>query len=319
MQYYFAPMEGITGYIYRNVHHRFFPGMDKYFSPFISPGTKKTMTPKELRDILPENNRGYTLIPQILTNKPEDFLRLCRDLKEYGYSEVNLNLGCPSGTVVSKKKGAGFLEYPNELDRFLGEIFAGTDLKISIKTRIGKDDPEEFEKLLEIYNKYPLEELIIHPRVQTDYYKNSPDLENFEMALERSEAPVCYNGDLFTADLYEQFCKRFPQVERVMLGRGLLRNPALVQEIKGEEKLDKEKFLAFHDALCREYEKVMSGDKNVLFKMKELWFYMGNLFGEDKKAMKKIKKAQRLPEYQGAVRELSVLWQKNEFAGKKLK
>ena len=173
MKYYFAPMEGITGYIYRNVHHRFFPGMDKYFSPFISPGTKKTMTPKELRDILPENNQDYTLIPQILTNRSGDFLRLCRDLKEYGYKEVNLNLGCPSGTVVAKKKGAGFLEYPNELDRFLEEIFAGTDLKISIKTRIGKDDPEEFEKLLEIYNKYPLEELIIHPRVQTDYYKNS--------------------------------------------------------------------------------------------------------------------------------------------------
>ena len=296
MQYYFAPMEGITGYIYRNVHHRFFPGMDKYFSPFISPGTKKTMTPKELRDILPENNRGYTLIPQILTNKPEDFLRLCRDLKEYGYSEVNLNLGCPSGTVVSKKKGAGFLEYPNELNRFLEEIFAGTDLEISIKTRIGKEDPEEFEELLKIYNKYPLKELIIHPRVQTDYYKNSPDLEAFAMALEKAKAPVCYNGDLFTEELYRDFCKKFPQVERVMMGRGLL-----------------------NDALCQEYEKVMSGDKNVLFKMKELWFYMGSLFEENKKAMKKIKKAQHMPEYQEAVRELSALWQKNEFAGKKLK
>ena len=319
MQYYFAPMEGITGYIYRNVHHRFFPGMDKYFSPFISPGTKKTMTPKELRDILPENNRGYTLIPQILTNNPEDFLRLCRDLKEYGYSEVNLNLGCPSGTVVSKKKGAGFLEYPNELNRFLEEIFAGTDLEISIKTRIGKEDPEEFEELLEIYNKYPLKELIIHPRVQTDYYKNSPDLEVFAMALEKAKAPVCYNGDLFTEELYRDFCKKFPQVERVMMGRGLLRNPALVQEIKGEGRLDKEKFMAFHDALCQEYEKVMSGDKNVLFKMKELWFYMGSLFEENKKAMKKIKKAQHMPEYQEAVRELSALWQKNEFAGEKLK
>ena len=224
---------------------------------------------------------------------------------------MNLNLGCPSGTVVSKKKGAGFLEYPNELDRFLGEIFGETDLEISIKTRVGKDEPEEFEELLEIYNKYPLKELIIHPRIQTDYYKNSPNLEVFAMALEKAKASVCYNGDLFTAELYEDFCKRFPQMEKVMMGRGLLRNPALVQEIKGEGKLDKEKFLAFHDALCQEYEKVMSGDKNVLFKMKELWFYMGSLFGEDKKAMKKIKKAQRLPEYRAAVRELSALWLEN--------
>ena len=311
MKYYFAPMEGITGYIYRNVHHRFFPGVDKYFTPFLSPGSKKTMTPRELRDILPENNQGYTLIPQILTNKSEDFLRLCRDLKEYGYREINLNLGCPSGTVVSKKKGAGFLEYPGELDRFLEEIFSGTDLDISIKTRVGKDDPEEFEELLGIYNKYPLKELIIHPRVQTDYYKNQPNLEVFAQALEKVKVPVCYNGDLFTKELYEDFRKQFPQTERVMLGRGLLRNPALVQEIKGEGKLEKEKLLAFHDALCQEYEKAMSGDKNVLFKMKELWFYMGSLFEENKRAMKKIKKAQRLPEYRAAVQELFRLWPEN--------
>lgn len=311
MKYYFAPMEGITGYIYRNVHHCFFPGVDKYFTPFLSPGSKKTMTPRELRDILPENNQGYTLIPQILTNKSEDFLRLCRDLKEYGYREINLNLGCPSGTVVSKKKGAGFLEYPGELDRFLEEIFSGADLDISIKTRIGKDAPEEFEELLSIYNKYPLKELIIHPRVQTDYYKNQPNLEVFAQVLEKAKVPVCYNGDLFTKDLYEDFRKQFPQTERVMLGRGLLRNPALVQEIKGEGKLEKEKLLAFHDALCQEYEKAMSGDKNVLFKMKELWFYMGSLFEENKKIMKKIKKAQRLPEYRAAVQELFRLWPEN--------
>lgn len=304
MQYYFAPMEGITGYVYRNVHHRFFPGMDKYFTPFLSPGTKKTMTPRELRDILPENNQGYTLVPQILTNKAQDFLKLCRDLEAFGYREVNLNLGCPSGTVVSKKKGAGFLEYPAELNRFLEEIFSGTEMEISIKTRIGKDDPEEFEALLEIYSQYPLKELIIHPRVQTDYYKNHPNLETFSRALERAAVPVCYNGDLFTEEAYGAFTNRFPQVNRVMLGRGLLRNPALVQEIKGEGRLEKEGLLQFHDALCQEYEKVMSGDKNVLFKMKELWFYMGSLFEDNKKAMKKIKKAQRLPEYQAAVREL---------------
>ena len=168
MKYYFAPMEGITGYIYRQVHHQFFPGIDKYFTPFLTPGSKKLMTPKELRDILPDNNEGYHLVPQILTNQAQDFIRLAEELREYGYEEVNLNLGCPSGTVTAKKKGSGFLEFPAQLEKFLDEVFENLDMKISVKTRIGKDEPEEFTELLRIYNRFPLEELIVHPRIQSD-------------------------------------------------------------------------------------------------------------------------------------------------------
>lgn len=304
MEYYFAPMEGITGYIFRRTHHRFFPGIDKYFSPFISPGSKKVMTPRERRDILPENNEGCRLVPQILTNKAQEFCQAARELWEYGYREVNLNLGCPSGTVVSKGKGAGFLEEPEKLDRFLAEIFENVQGEISIKTRIGTENPEEFDTLLEIYKKYPVKELIIHPRLLKDYYKNQPDWKAFQKAGQKLDCPLCYNGDLFTLKRCREFTEQFPETQSLMLGRGLLRNPCLIRELKGEENLTKEKLKAFHDALCSEYEQVMSGNRSTLFKMKELWFYMGDLFPDSKKYLKKIKKTQKVTEYRQAVEEL---------------
>ena len=304
MKYYFAPMEGITGYIYRQVHHQFFPGIDKYFTPFLTPGSKKLMTPKELRDILPDNNQGYHLVPQILTNQAQDFIRLAEELREYGYEEVNLNLGCPSGTVTAKKKGSGFLEFPAQLEKFLDEIFENLDMKISIKTRIGKDEPEEFTELLRIYNQFPLEELIVHPRIQSDYYKNEPRMEQFQEAIKYSKNSLCYNGDLFTQERCDKFFKEYPTIDKVMLGRGLLVNPALAEQMQNGRILEKVTLKAFHDKLCEEYTEIMSGDKNVLFKMKELWFYMGNLFTDNQKYLKKIKKSQHLDEYQAIVAEM---------------
>ena len=301
MLYYFAPMEGITGYVFRRIHRECFPGMDKYFTPFLTPSQKKAMTPRENRDVLPENNQEVPLVPQILTNCAEDFIKTARNLQEYGYEEVNLNLGCPSGTVVSKKKGSGFLEFPEELHGFLEVIFQNLDMKISIKTRIGKEEEEEFSELLKIYNEYPLEELIIHPRVQKDYYKNKPRMEVYKEAVSGSKNPLCYNGDLFTEGYFRRFTEEFPDTRAVMMGRGLLVNPALVRQLQGGKALEKEELKNFHDKLLLGYEEVMDGDQAVLFKMKELWFYMGNLFPEGKKYLKKIKKAQHLPEYREVV------------------
>lgn len=301
---YFAPMEGITGYIYRRAHARFFPGIDKYFTPFLSPGQKKVMTPREKRDILPEHNEGIPVVPQILANQPDVFVKCAKELQAYGYEEINLNLGCPSGTVTAKKKGAGFLAFPVELDRFLEEIFTALDMKISIKTRLGKEDAEEFEALLKIYNQYPLEELIIHPRVQADYYKNTPNYPCFSYALKESRSQVCYNGDLFTKGLWEKFSAEYPGADTVMLGRGLIRNPALALQIKNGETLEKERLKAFHDTLCADYTEQMSGDRNVLFKLKELWHYMITLFPDSQKEYKRIKKSQKLGDYQAAVESL---------------
>lgn len=301
MKYYFAPMEGLTGYIYRNAHKAFFGKFDKYFSPFIMTSQKESFKTRELNDILPENNQGITLIPQLLTNNAVDFVHTASKIKDMRYSEINLNLGCPSGTVVSKGKGAGFLAKKEELDAFLEEIFSHCDLKISIKTRIGKDQPEEFYDLIQIFNKYPVEELIIHPRVQKDFYKNKPNLEVFRDALEMSKNPICYNGDIFTAEDYMKFTTDFPEINNIMLGRGILVNPGLIGSIEDNIKLEKHILKEFHDRLYADYKRVLFGDMNVLFKMKAIWLYMITLFSNNEKYAKKIKKASRLYEYEDAV------------------
>lgn len=324
MKCYFAPMEGITGYLYRNAHHQYFDHIDEYFTPFITPNQTRKLTARELNDLLPEHNQNIPLVPQILTNRAEDFLWASGTLKGMGYQKVNLNLGCPSGTVVSKHRGSGFLERTMELDRFLYETANGLEklgMKYSVKTRIGRSDPDEFEDLLTIFNRYPLEELIIHPRIQTDYYKNHPNMEVFAQAVNRSIHPVCYNGDLFSAEAIRSFREQFGQVDMLMLGRGLLTNPALAAAVQGEAPVkrgvagsdsdcpfrhdstapDKSRLKDFHDTILDGYRTVIPGDRNVLFKMKELWVYLGCAFRDGEKCLKKIKKAQRITEYEAAV------------------
>ena len=304
MNFYFAPMEGLTGYVYRNAHHAFFNKIDKYFSPFIAATQSDSFKARELNDILPENNQGIVLIPQLLTNNAKDFINTSNRIKRLGYNEVNLNLGCPSGTVVSKNKGSGFLSKRKELDAFLNEIFTESKTKISVKTRIGKDYSEEFYELIEIFNKYPLEELIIHPRTQTDFYKNKPNLKIFKEALILSKNPVCYNGDIFSVDDYKAFTAAFPHVNTLMLGRGLMTNPGLIMAITDKIKLEKILLKDFHDKIYEDYKEILFGERNVLFKMKELWFYMISAFSDSAKHAKRIKKSERLTEYDAAVSSL---------------
>ncbi len=301
MKYYLAPLEGITSYVYRNAYHQYFHPMDKYFTPFIVPHKEKKFSTREKKELTPENNQGLFVVPQLLTNNAEDFLKTARDITDFGYKEINLNLGCPSGTVVSKKKGSGFLAFPEELDAFLYEIFEKADYDISIKTRIGKESPDEFYRLLEIYNKYQMKELIIHPRVQKDMYKNVPNWDMFELAYRESKNPLCYNGDIFTVENVDTFQNRFPETDTVMLGRGIIANPALVNQIEKDDAHLREMLRGFHDRVYEEYQKISSGDKNVLFKMKELWFYMGNRFVDSEKLMKKIRKSEKLRDYESAV------------------
>ena len=330
MNLYLAPLEGITGHIYRNALHQCFDGFDKYFIPFISPNQKGHFSTREKKDVMPENNEGMYAVPQILTNNVEDFLCTAQKLGDYGYKEVNLNLGCPSRTVVTKGRGAGFLDEPQKLDRFLDAVFEKCNLEISIKTRIGMEDPEEFETILPIYNKYPLKELIIHPRVQKDFYKNQPNLGAFHDAVEESKIPLCHNGDIFTPESYEEMKREFPQVDTFMLGRGILMNPALLDLIRMREKTDvkkttdidvtewkkeetsrkmqsadryKKEIHAFLEQIKCDYLEVGMGEKNTLFKLKELWAYMGQNAPEAKKALKRIRKSQSMADYDSASRE----------------
>ena len=304
MIYYLAPMEGITGYVYRNFYEKFFHNIDKYFTPFIVSNRGTSLKGKELRDVLPENNKGMKIVPQILTNDSEGFINTSKKLQQLGYNEVNLNLGCPSGTVVLKNRGSGFLAKREELDIFLDEIFKIDGMKISIKTRIGKDSPDEFYELIKIYNKYPLEELIIHPRIQKDFYRNKPNLQVFKDALSLSTNPVCYNGDIFTAHDINKFMKAFPEVNTVMLGRGILANPGLIDEIKNNTNIDKKVLKDFHDEILYKYIELFNEDKNAIFRMKELWGYMIYIFSDNKKYAKKIKKSQNLSDYNQAVLSL---------------
>lgn len=310
MKYYLAPMEGITIHIYRNLYEKFFHNVDKYFTPFVVPNRSKNLRTRELRDVLPENNKGINVVPQILTNDSKGFIITARKLQELGYNEINLNLGCPSGTVVSKNRGSGFLAKREELDRFLEEIFTIDDMKISIKTRLGKDSAEEFYELIKIYNKYPMEELIIHARTREDFYGNTPNLEVFRDALELSTNSVCYNGDIFTANDHENLIKAFPNLETMMIGRGIIANPGLLDEIISHKFLDKQLLKQFHDELLYEYLEVFKDEKNTMFKMKEMWGFMIHIFSDNKKYLKKIKKSQKVSDYEEAV---SILFNEQEI------
>lgn len=313
MKFYFAPMEGITTYIYRNAHHKYYGGIEKYYAPFVSPGPDQGISVKEAKDVLPEKNQGIPMIPQIMTNRSVDFIKACQVMQNLGYKELNFNLGCPSGTVVSKRKGSGFLAYPDDLNRFLEEVFndpviVNKEVEISIKTRTGKASHEEWPRLMEIYNQYPMKELIIHPRVREDFYKNTPSWEAFAHAVENSKIPLVFNGDIFRVPEYLAFVEKFPQIDAIMLGRGIIRNPELAERIFAGDTVpdafDKKRFRAFHDELIEEYTEYMYGEKPVLYKMKELWFYMMSMFPDCGNLEKKIKKTNRLDEYQSYMDEL---------------
>lgn len=314
MKYYFAPMEGITGYIYRNAVWRHFPYVDQFYAPFIQPNPKRVFVPKEERDILPEHNVGIPLVPQVLTCSADGFIRAGKALEAFGYTEVNLNLGCPSGTVVSKGKGAGMLADSERLRDFFEEIFsADWKARITVKTRLGVTKEDDFLELMEVFLQFPISELIIHPRYRTDFYKGKPRMETFRQALQmngdgnrdipKNKISICYNGNIFTKQDYDRLLTEchYEGLTGVMLGRGLLANPALVREIQGGLPLTKEELRSFHDDIFEHYQAVNFGEKNILFKMKELWNYWGTIFTGAPKEMKKVRKADRYTDYIPAV------------------
>lgn len=307
MQIYFAPLEGITGYVFRNAYDKYYGGVDKYFTPFITPHTKKLMNSREKRDILPENNKGLVVVPQVLTNKAEELIDVCKRLGEFGYDEVNLNLGCPSKTVTTKRKGSGFLDNPSELEEFFDRFFKASDTKLSIKTRIGISEAEEAERLFRVFERFPFEEVIIHARVQQEFYQGTPHYDVFEDYCKRTKHSLCYNGDLKNWEDIYGLENQFEKCDKFMLGRGLLFHPAALLP-KGNEIIDKaqemEKFKGFHDELVEGYDAYMCGDRNTLFKMKELWGYWGVQFPGQEKLLKKIKKADTLAEYRPLVNSI---------------
>ena len=234
MQYYYAPLEGLTDATFRRLHHKYFHGVDRYFMPFISPTIHRCLTNREARELPKADSVPFTAVPQILTKHSEDFLWAASVCRNLGYDEVYLTLGCPSGTVVAKGKGSGMLRDLSALDAFLEEIFKAAPLPVSVKTRIGVESAEEFPAILDIYNRYPMKELTIHPRVRKVFYKGSVEMESFRYAVENSKNTLCFNGNLNS--LQDESLRRIAYNNMIYIGDGLTDIPCmkLVKERGGK-------------------------------------------------------------------------------------
>ncbi len=301
MELFFAPLEGITTYTYRNTHKELFGECDRYFAPFITPSLNEKVSIKSLRDIVPEKNKNIPLEVQVMANQAEAFLNFEEKIRELGYTSVNLNFGCPSSTVVKKNRGAGIFRNIEWLDRFLDNVFEKSALDISVKTRTGFTNSEEFEAIMDIYNKYPITELIIHPRCREEYYKGEPNLEVFARSIRLAKMSICYNGNIFNTQDYEKIRDDFPTVERVMLGRGAIANPALFREIKGGKKLCTNELVDFTKVLMPRYLEVLGSEVYTLHKLKEIWIYMMWNYPEERKLLKAVKKSNRLMDLTSAI------------------
>ena len=300
---YFAPLEGVTDTIYRQVHRAHFLGPAKYFIPFISPTQNLVLTPRERKNVDPQANAGMNAVPQVLTKNADHFIWAANLLHDLGYEEINLNAGCPSGTVTAKGKGAGLLQRPQELETFLGAIFARTPVLVSIKTRIGFFSPDEFDELLRVYNQYPIHELIIHPRTREEYYKGAVHRDVYAAAEACARMPLVYNGDLFTPDCCREFEQAHPKTCALMLGRGMLANPALAQTYTGGAPLTRQTLRAFHDDLLRAYQAAYPTSV-VLGRMREVAKNIACCFEDAEKPLKAARKASSLPAYEDAVTRL---------------
>ncbi len=304
MKYYCAPLEGLTDFTFRQIHHKYFPGADRYYTPFLATTQNRVFSPKEFRETLPENNGGFALVPQLLGKNVGDFLWLARELRTMGYEEINLNLGCPSGTVTAKGKGSGMLADPKALDEFLDGIFAGFDGKISVKTRLGLESPEEFWPILDVFNKYPICELTVHPRTRREMYKGPLHPEVFAEALARSKNPVCYNGNITTTALGRKAMRDYPAVTALMLGRGLVADPALIRKLQGGAGADAATLRAYFAELYERYCVLFGSRPNAMSRMKGIWFYTIHLFDDTEKYAKRIAKCRLPSDYEALMQTL---------------
>ena len=299
MRYYFAPMEGLTDSIYRRLHHKYFPGVDRYYMPFLSPTIHRQLTHKEDRELPMADSVPFAAVPQVLTKVPEDFLWAAEVCRDRGYDEVNLNIGCPSGTVVSKGKGSGMLRNPSELDRFLEEIFSASRMPVSVKTRLGLENSEEFPAILEVLNRYPIRELTIHPRVRKQFYDGTVDMDMFDYAVQNSTNPLCYNGDILSLQQAETLLQKYPQNQSVMIGRGLIADPGMLSGGTDIAALE-----GFMNELMAVYEVEFGGSRNAIFRLKENWGFLHNRFEGCDKLWKRLRKTTDAAEFKSISAEI---------------
>ena len=307
MNYYAAPMEGLTDRIWRQVHQKWFGAADapmRYYAPFLSPPENRVLIPKKMAELAPEANAGTVVIPQLLAKDGELAAWMIGEVRKLGYTEVNLNFGCPSGTVTAKGKGAGMLRDPARLDAFLDAVFSAVEGPVSVKTRIGVQKPEEFAALLDIYNRYPICELTIHPRVMKQLYRGQADRAAFAAALPECRMPVCYNGDVTTPEALHALEAEFPQLSGIMVGRGLIADPALFRRARGGAPASREELRGYCDDLYHGYTEAFGAASCAVSRMKAHWFYLIHRFEGADPLEKPLRKAREGWEYETVVNQI---------------
>lgn len=299
---YLAPLQGFTDFIYRKAYSEIFYGIDSFFIPYISVKDGLILKKYE-KEILPENNPQIHVIPQVLANSADEILFLSEILKNKGYTEINLNLGCPYPMVTNRERGAGLLPHPDKLQIILSSFFKITNLKLSVKLRAGLQSESEIEQVVPVLNQFPLKEVIFHPRIAKQLYDGEILNSAFQFAQQNLKHRLVYNGSIFSVSDFNHCRQKFPEVETFMLGRGILMNPFLPAEIKNIEittKEKSEKLKEFHNLIFKYYTETMDNEGNVINKMKQFWIYFSYNFSEQRKCFKLINKANRISKYQSA-------------------
>ena len=296
-----GPFQGITDAPFRNVFKKHFGGIDKFYTPFFTGIQKDHAKNMQVEEIDPRFNDVETLTPQILSTDAEEILRFATQCKALGYKETNLNMGCPFPRVANKKRGSGLLPYPEKIDAMLGRVFEQIEVGFSVKCRLGYVHPEEIYPVIEVFNEYPLSELIIHPRIGKQLYKGEADVQRFAELIPLIKAPLVYNGDIVSVESFNRVHEQVKPVNEFMLGRGLLANPFLAEEIKGQTTRDVNRLHAYVIDLYEDRLRHAGGSPKVLGRMKELWSYLMYSFDEPQDIWRKIKKINALKEYEEAV------------------
>ena len=310
MLYYAAPMEGFTDRVWRQTHQKWFGAKgaaDRYYAPFISPPENRVLIKKKMAELAPEANPGAPVIPQLLAKDGELAAWMIGQLRALDYTEVNLNLGCPAGTVTAKGKGSGMLRDLAKVDAFLDGVFSHAEGPVSVKTRLGVEKPEEFTAILEIYNRYPISELTIHPRVMRQQYRGQADRAAFAAALPRCTMPVCYNGDVTTAAQLHALEEEFPVLSGIMVGRGLIADPALFRKARGGAPATKEELRGYLTDLYHGYTELFGSAGCAISRMKGHWFYLIHCFAGAEKLEKQLKKLREPWEYEVVVNQIFTL------------
>ncbi|WP_321334721.1 tRNA-dihydrouridine synthase family protein [uncultured Bacteroides sp.] len=301
---HFAPLQGFTDAPYRNAHEAVFGGIATYYTPFVRV-EKGDFRTRERRDIEPENNTVRHIIPQLIAATPDEMRKVIALFQQKGYQEADLNLGCPFPILARRHKGSGILPYPEEVERLLQCMKEFPDMQFSVKMRLGWEDPKECLALLPLLNNYSLKQITLHARVGKQQYKGETDRDSFETFYNECRHPLIYNGDINTLEDINEIVSRFPNISGIMIGRGLLANPALALEYQQDKKLSQKEMLgkvkAFHAVLFDYYEAHLQGNDQLVNKVKTLWEYL--LPDMDKKFKKKIHKCTKIEIYRAAVAE----------------